>query len=299
MVVHIKWIFSIVVIVLILFSQSCIERPAPPVVYIAPKPVTKPMNVRDVWVYQGNNKLLGAYELDSQLYVPVQNKDEKQFTFMGGVWEDGLSSLHAIYPFWKPYTTTLKLDKTSIQNAEPVALKFEYVSTAKEAIYAGSTSIDGENFDRTALAFDTLTGSTAVLVRQNYEVYEGNYSGHIELNSTNNYIEIITQKNEEGMSIPLPSTCWLEITYKSDVNIDIAVLAKSTSSSDFVINKKGGLSPKSTWTTAYINMNYLLGNNIISSQTYKYKLDLAAKFNENLGKPVQNVYLDNIRILYF
>jgi len=287
-----------VILLIMILSGSCIERPALPVVYIAPKPVIKPMNVKDVWVYQGNNKVLGGYELDSQLYIPVQNKEDKQFTFVGGVWEDGLSSLHAIYPFWKPYTATLKLDKTEIKDAEPVSLKFEYISTAKEAIYPGSTSIEGENFDRTSLAFDTLTGSTAVLVRQNYEVYEGVYAGHIQLNSTNNYIEIITQKNEEGMSIPLPSTCWLEITYKSDVNIDVVVLAKSTSSPDYVINTKGGLSPRNNWTTAYINMNYLLGNGIITSQTYKYKLDLRAKFDENLGKPVQNVYLDNIRILY-
>lgn len=283
---------------ILLLSAGCIERPAPPVVYIAPKPVIKPANIKDVWVYQGNNTLIGAYELDSQLYIPIQNAQEKQFTFMGGVWEDGLSVLHTIYPFWKPYTTTLKLDKTNPQEAEPVALQFEYISTAKEAIYPNSTSIEGENFDRTSLAFDTLTGSTAVLVRQNYEVYEGNYSGHIQLNSTNNYIEIITHKNEEGMSIPLPGTTWLEITYKSDVNIDIAVLAKSTSSSDYVINRKGGLSPRNNWTTVYINMDYLLGNGIITGQTYKYKLDLAAKFNESLGKPTQNIYLDNIRILY-
>lgn len=294
-----KRFIYVIAVFLVFFTESCIERPVPSVAYIAPKPVTKPMNVKDVWVYQGNNKMLGGYELDSQLYIPVQNREEKEFTFMGGVWEDGLSSLHTIYPFWKPCTATLKLDKTVIKEAEPVSLKFDYVSATKEAIYSGSTSIDGENFDRTALAFDTLTGSTAVLVRQNYEVYEGVYSGHIALNSTNNYIEIITQKNEEGMSIPLPSTCWLEITYKSDVNVDVVVLAKSTSSPDYVINTKGGLSPRNNWTTAYINMNYLLGNNIITSQTYKYKLDLRAKFDENLNKPVQNIYLDNIRILYF
>ncbi|MCS7078144.1 MAG: hypothetical protein NZ455_15635 [Bacteroidia bacterium] len=292
-----KAVILIIVLICVLVN-SCIERPAPPVAYIAPKPVLKPMNVKDVWVFQGANKIIGGYELDSQLYIPIQNLEEKQFTFQGGIWEDGLSALHRIYPFWKPYTTTLKLDRTNPQDAEPVALKFEYISTAKEAIYAGSGTIDGENFDRVSLAFDTLTGSTAVLVRQNYEVYEGNYSGHIALNSVNNYIEILSHKNEDGMSIPLPSTCWLEITYKSDVNIDIAVLAKSTSSPDFVINSKGGLLPRSTWTTAYINMDYLLGNGIITSQTYKYKLDLRAKFNENLGKPVQNIYLDNIRILH-
>lgn len=285
-------------LVIFVFWNSCIERPARPVAYIAPKPVLKPMNVKDVWVFQGNNKILGGYELDSQLYIPVQNLEEKQFTFQGGVWEDGLSALHRIYPFWKPYTTTLKLDRTNPKDPEPVALKFEYISTAKEAIYAGSGTIDGENFDRISLAFDTLTGSTAVLVRQNYEVFEGNYSGHIALNSTNNYIEIISHKNEEGMSIPVPSVCWLEITYKSDVNIDITVLAKSTSSPDYVINSKGGLVPRSQWTTAYINMDYLLGNGIITGQTYRYKLNLRAKFNENLGKPVQNIYLDNIRILW-
>lgn len=289
----------LLMMVFLVSACSILERPADPVAYIAPKPPVKPLNFKDIWVYQGNTTLLGTYELDSQTVIPTKNNTEKEFTFLGGVWEDGLSSLHTIYPFWKPYKHTFNLNKTTLTEAEPCPIVFDYVTTAKEAIYP-NTNIEGESFERVAIAFDTVAGTSKTgLIRQSQEVYEGAYSGKITLDVNKNYIELATNTGlgDPGMSIPVPSTCWLEITYKSDVNIDIFCLANSSIVSP-AVNTKGGLAAKDKWTTTYINMEYLLRNNTQGVYTYTYKLILKAKFNEALGKSEQNIYLDNIKILY-
>lgn len=288
--------------VLIMFSHLSCDRldPAEPLpVYlqlkgaeaiIRPEPYFgSDIAVKDLWI-DHNGEALGVFRLPTT--IPLIREGDDNLTISGGIFESGLSSQRARYPFWLPQS----LDIGEVQPLDTIVIEpaFEYLIRDSILTYGFEETFESASPRMLSVA----TSNPARLINTTEDRFMGIQSGKATFTSVETNLEVVADE-----FIPLPqqgtNIIYMEITYRN-VNIPFtAGLLFAT-----LDGQDAGDLPATVfffseeWNTVYINFNDAV--RAIPSQAAFKPYIRASSINRETGEAVNgSIFIDNIRILYF
>lgn len=228
---------------------------------------------------------LGANSLPALFpVVPDPNFQTNSIRIAPGIQDNGISGTRAIYPFYLPYTTTLKLQPGKIDTFRPM---LDYDPAA--------TVIVVDDFESpTQPAFnDDLDGNPNTFMRyQTQEVFEGNYSGELVLDSANLECTIATSTRFFNVVNVSATPVYLELNYKTNSPFEIGLVAHYNAGNRNIIYK-GGMNPTETWKKIYFNLT----TEVFGSNAPQYSVVIRALRLPNFSNP--KAYVDNIKLLHY
>ena len=171
----------------------------------------RPYNIRDAWTYQNGN-LIGIHPIPETV-IPYTNLDQKEFRFEGGVFESGLSNFRLPYPFWN--LIQIQIDQPALDTFTVTPI-FEYKSDNQIEFLMEEDFESGFQLTPHGPMSDTTR-----MHRSTGESFQGNSSGRVRFTSDKTYWEVTSTAQFEDLT-PAQDP-WLEVTYKTDVPIDIGM----------------------------------------------------------------------------
>lgn len=250
-------------------------------VIVSPFQGSSSHKIIDLYVFV-DNQAAGCHPSGSTF--PLLYEGEHTFVFAAGISVNGIAASRGIYPFYKSYNATLNLSPGNITEINPV---FEYTD---DAIFKWS-----ENFDNPGSGIGFISTSSAgadlvFLPSGSPEIFEGNSSGVIQLNSSFPGFDV-----ESSLSFTLPKinkAIFLELNYKCTDKFDIGLTA------NYALNGTQRwygvtVNPKSTWNKLYVN---LASGTAENTDANDFKLYLKGSLSHGNNSAV---YLfDNLKIIH-
>jgi len=234
--------------------------------------------ITDAWVYV-DDKLIGAFELPATF--PVISSGKHLVTIKPGIKVNGISATRAIYPFYTNYSEYKVLVPDSVITINPTLTYNSYtVFEWKEAFEDGGITLQQTIHSDTSIY---QTSDTA-------KVFEGVYSGVINLDANHGYCQIETT----GLFTDLPtgdSPVFLEINYKTNEVIKVGLIANYSSQLQkldiLYLNKS------TTWNKIYINLKTAVNT---ASNPLNFQVYLEAyKSSENA---TAELLFDNFKLVH-
>jgi len=236
-------------------------------------------NITDVWVYI-DNQAIGAFELPATF--PVLLTGEHEIRFSPGIKISGISNARGIYPYFKPAVFNTSLYPDSIINLTPKAVTQYYDETVFEFI---------EDFEDPGIAFEKGTSSDTGIYRTSdpLELFEGSYSGVMEIDVNRPIIEVNTVNTYD-----LPQgyySVFLELNYKCNHEFIVGLYANSYTNvikqDILVINRTD------KWKKIYVNLTATVSR---YSTAVNYTIYLRAQKLDDVAEP--KILVDNIKLVH-
>ena len=233
------------------------------------------INISDCWV-TFNGQFIGAYEMPSN--IPVHMSGNINARISPGIKVNGISSNRIIYPFYKEYeiSTEINLD----QNIELYPI----------TEYRDNVDLDdltGGDFEIGNILIATEFSDT-IPITQTENVFQGNKSCAIYLDTTNHYFLI---KNIEPLTFQnYTDDIFLELDFKSSIPFRVGLILNndvSTRQEHMIIYESND------WKKLYLDLSPIigLGGNLNNYNIY-FEADLPDEMSSGF------VYLDNLKIVH-
>jgi len=239
---------------------------------------TNSHNITDVWVYF-DGVPQGTYELPA--HFPLLKEGTKKMTLRPGIKINGIASTRMYYPFFEPIQYELNFVKDSTITLSPVAnyhpsVVFQWLEDFEDG---------GISLERTYKSQVDVNKTSNLS-----EVFEGNYSAKIVLDSNKVLFECQTIDNYvlNGNAIN-----FLELNYKNNCNFYVGIFAnkpgETIQRSILVLNKTD------VWKKVYVNLTNAVNENI-NATDFKIFFGLLKDTTETV---IPTIYLDNIKLIHF
>jgi len=232
----------------------------------------------DAWIFI-DDKLIGAFELPCT--VPVLLTGEHEIAVYAGIYLNGVKTTRVYYPFYDPWKEKITLSPDSITTLSP---KVSYSTSIKLPLH--------ETFELGGVLIEEGLKSLAKLEKTDLasEVFQGNYSGKIVLNSTDTIWE--------GVSIQpykLPSAgghVFVELDYKTDADILVGLYAIKAST--ILQLEVAGILPRSDWSKIYINLTPTVFRH---NDAIEFKLFFGSVKPSDTTEA--KLLIDNVKLIHF
>ncbi|GAB1402965.1 hypothetical protein MASR1M74_01430 [Lentimicrobium sp.] len=250
---------------------------------VAPGQGTAAGQITAVWVY-ANQQFMGAFELPAK--IPLLLEGETNIRLMPGIKLNGISSMRAYYPFFKPVEQKVNLIRDSVYAFHEVPIY--YRENLKFAWM--------EDFEGAVVTMDTTSKSTVTLQRISdpdkifkHKNEFNEYSGYVYLPSDTSVFEAISNEKYE-----FPETgveVFLEMNYACDNEFVVGV--KYLALGVIVQRPLLYVKPSEQWNKIYVNLT-----------VPKYDTPSATDFQIFIGaltdRGYSNGYLlmDNIKLIH-
>jgi hypothetical protein len=230
-----------------------------------------------------DDEIVGFFELPVKL--PILKEGNHKINLYPVVQKNGIKG-HGkkIYPFCANYVINVDLVKNQSVKINPTT---KYINGTKFWI---------EDFEDATLKISNESVSTANLLRDNKpEILQyGNAYGHIHLTSTDSLWYGMTST---GLNLPKGGTeVYLEIDYMNTNSFLTGVLAYSANgvadNPNIQVNPQTIEAPK--WKKIYIELKEIVSFSVSATKFEHY---FQAILDE--GKSESDIYIDNIKIVYF
>jgi len=233
--------------------------------------------ITDAWVYCDGD-LVGVYELPCTFPL-LEEPGEHDFIIKAGIKINGISASRGYYPFYVPVEQRLNLVPGETIELNPTVTYYPGKVQYIEAFEDGGVSLEPLGISDTGI----------VKTSNPSEVFEGAYSGIINLNSAIDYVFIGTSN---AYDFPKDGTAvFLEMNYKTSNPLAIGLIAITSGGS--AVNQIITLNPTEGWNKIYINLTSCISNN---QDATSFKLYLEA--NKNVGLSEATILLDNLKLVY-
>ncbi len=233
-------------------------------------------NITDVWVYV-NDDLIGTYELPARF--PVLKEGTFNVKFYAGIKDNGVSGLRTRYLFYTPHQEQITFEKGKEIKIEP---QVTYISTTKTAWK--------EDFESPATTFTYTTGSDTIINKTTNDIFEGNASGQVYLQS---YMDFFESKSPAFSNVSsIGSPVYLELNFKT--NEPILVGLKTDDDNIGIVN----LNTTSTWKKIYINLTPAVSQKPANTNFYVF-FGIQSSASSPFQTSNPEFYLDNIKILHY
>lgn len=245
--------------------------------------------VKDLWI-DHNGEPLGVFRLPTTIPLIPQGNDF--LTVSGGIFENGLSSERARYPFWLPQ----RIELESIEPLDTVTLEpaFEYLLRDSVMTYGFEEDFESASSRMLSVA----STNPARLINTTKDRFMGIQSGRAEFTATETTMDVVAEE-----FIPLPqrgtNIIYMEITYRN-VNIPFTagLLYATLDGQDVGDLPANVFFFSEEWNTVYINFNDAV-RAIPTAAAFKPYLR-ASSINRETGETVDGeIFVDNIRLVYF
>ncbi len=236
--------------------------------------------ITDAWVYC-DQELVGAFELPAT--IPILQEGKHQITIKPGIILNGIAATRAYNPFFKSFDIEVNLIQDSIVEVFPTS---GYTTTAQFEW----NSKGEEDFESGIISLDTMLVSQTNIKRTNSVVYQGDYSGWIQMVDTQSYF---IAKSSTAFTLTPGKHCILEMhVYNPDVMLAVGIYS----------NLPGGTIMKTTY--CYVNTGddwkKLFINLTAAIDDYPSATSFNVFFESALGTKLSeaNIYVDNIKLVY-
>lgn len=230
-----------------------------------------------------NGEFLGVYQLPAM--VPVLQEGMVDIFLEAGIKDNGIGSTPDIYPFYEAYETQIELIPNQDFTINP---SIGYIPDTRFSFI--------EDFESGSTIFqDVLLGEGEIQVNT-ADVFEGNFSGQIELSENDPILEIATLEAYQDLANRSPFV-YLEVNYKSDVPVTFGLVGRNGANAPSTVFEPG-FNPKDSWNKIYFNLSGLLATSPFDA----HQIGLSAFIPVENGQLTQNnarVYLDNIKLVHF
>jgi hypothetical protein len=243
-------------------------------------------SITDAWVFV-DNVFLGTYNLPATL--PVLATGNQEIRVSAGILDNGIAALPEIYTMYQEYRTTVELAANEEDTIQPVTFyqsNLNFLLQPQEGFESAGLLI-GEDLDGNPMSN---------LLRTDQEVFEGEFSGHIHLNSDQPSIETGSVRFE-NVTFPIGATVYLELNYKTDVTVVFGVIAYDSFGQRVFAEFNKGVNPKDSWNKIYFNFTEEILSFAGSDQVAFYQFCLHSQLGT--GEEEGNIYLDNIKWITF
>ena len=235
-------------------------------------------SITDAWVYI-NDEIQGVYELPCKF--PVLAEGMQKITIRPGIKINGIGSTRMYYPFYEPLEYNIKLVKDSVVHLSPIT------SYNPAVVFAWMEDFEdgGVSLERTSRSQVDINKTS-----NHQEVFSGNYSAKIVLDSNRTFFECSTINSYvlNGNAIN-----FLEMNYKNNCEVNIGVFANSTSQTVqrniLVLNKTN------VWKKIYVNLSNAVTENITATN---FKVFLGA-LKDSTSTEIPTIYFDNIKLIHY
>ena len=233
------------------------------------------INITDSWVSM-NGEVIGVFEIPSQ--IPILSEGIHSFDIYPGIKVNGISGNRIKYPFYKKFEINLTLSQEQILSIQPITSYIENITfQLKEA----------GTFEQPGTMFERVDTNDPKAIRQTYEVFQGQYSAAIYLDSLNNKFDL---RNIDELELPLNT--FLELNFKSNISFNIGVVI--INSGNIPIKQELiQLYPTENWKKIYLDLYPLInqGNN-----NSKFKIYLDGQYDDLISN--NSIYIDNIKLVH-
>lgn len=238
----------------------------------------------DAWITV-DGQLIGVDNLPCLLPVILdETKTTHTIKIRPGILNNGISNKRIDYTLIVPYEESRQLQPGKID-------------TFRAYVHYDSSAVirQLEDFEGVGLAFseDVDENTATKLVRYTDDVFEGNYSGRLLVDSANVECTVATAARYSGLQ---PSgtafPVYLEMNYKSDLPIQVGLVAYYSNGSSETVYK-GGVNARSTWNKIYFDFTTEIYSKNASSYTFFFRV----QNSDNLANPL--VLIDNVKLLHF
>ena len=238
-------------------------------------PQYQSINITDSWISM-NGEIIGVFEMPCQ--VPILSEGLHSFDIYPGIKVNGIAGNRAKYPFYNKFEIDIELIKDQVISISPTTSYHENITKIFEA---------QGTFEQPGTMFERVNDNDTVPIRQNYEVFQGQYSAAIYLDSVKNKFEI---RNIDELELPLNS--FMELDFKSNISFNIGLII--INSGNIPIKEELiQLYPTESWKKIYLDLYPLinLGNN-----NSKYKIYIDGQYNDLVIKNA--IYIDNLKLVH-
>jgi hypothetical protein len=278
--------FSFALCITVLFSCNTEEEQIPSYIYldtftfsVRQHEGSAHQNLTDGWIYVNGN-YYGAYELPVK--IPVLEEGSSEILVFPGYRQDGRITNTFRYALLEPFKSQITLSPRRTDTIKPSS------TYQPGLIFSTIENFDGLHFFTGERDNDV---ETQITISASSEAFEGTGSGLIELTSAHPFlfVENVIEKVIPQSGDPII----LELSFKSDIPFSIGFLGyKDFRGEDNIIN--AGLLPKKEWTKVYFDFRQLINK----SNSDTYKLAITASYHKDTLKPVQRIFLDNIKVIH-
>jgi len=243
-------------------------------------------DIKDAWVF-ANGELIGVFELPCM--VPILKKDSVILSVFAGIKVNGAANNRKFYPFYEEYKAHLFLKPTLIDTLKPIVnykkgVKFPWI----------------EDFEDNAVSMEktgvTATVDSLKVTSLASEVFEyskpGNrYSGKVDFRGKRGTFE---NSSIDVYDLPRGSDIYLEVNYRSDVNVEFGFYPKLGSTFSQGVSVYIGYPDPLQWKKAYIRLSGDINNSENTGK--KFRIFIGAINFED--KPAI-MLIDNIKLVHF
>ena len=232
-------------------------------------------NITDSWL-SINGEIIGVFEIPFQ--APVLYEGVCSFDIYPGIKVNGISGNRIKYPFYKKFEIDLNLIQEQNIQISPTT---SYIDNITFQLAEPGT------FEQQGTMFEKVDTSDPTAIRQTYEVFQGQYSAAIYLDSLNNKFDL---RNIEELTLPLNT--FLELDFKSNISFNIGVVI--INSGNIPIKEELiQLYPTENWKKIYLDLYPLInkGNN-----NSKFKIYLDGQYDDLITNNA--IYIDNIKLVH-
>lgn len=230
--------------------------------------------ITDLWLYV-DGKYQGAYEVGNAMPVPSGGKPVTINVF-AGIKNNGISNTRIPWLFYNFITFDTLVESGSSVERD---FTFDYKSSA--------TFTWTENFENALTLTKSSNSEKGIVSAPAADCFEGK-SGLLQLDADDQYVQIQSTNN---YALPTGNpNVYLELNYKCTTPFEVGLIGSSTEQKSIMT-----INAQENWNKIYIQLASAVNASPISDRYYIY---FKATKPESDGS-VKNIFLDNIKLLYF
>lgn len=241
-------------------------------------------NITDVWA-SVDGQQLGANTMPALFPVILdENFLMNSVRISAGIKDNGITNTRTIYPFYDSYIETIDLEPGKIDTFRPTLY---YPSNANIILVE-----DFEDPNQPVFTDDLDGNPNTEMLTQMDDVFEGNYSGSIVLDSANLDCTVATSTRYYNLNGLSATPVYMEMNFKTNTPFQVGIIAHY-GPSDTEVLYKGGVNASTSWKKIYFNLT----EEVFSSDATEYSVIVRALKYVTIEEP--KIYVDNIKLLYF
>ena len=249
--------------------------------------------ITEAWVTM-DGTFLGAFELPCT--VPIIASGTHEFLIYAGIKINGISATRIRYPFYAPCVLYKGLDTLlgPLPDSLLTLYKDSTVTINAKTTYSDNTDfLFIEDFEDAGVNLEPSSVSDTSLRKTDLDslVFEGSGSGIIELDTLNNFFEIM---NSEFISLnSIYNQTVLELDYKCDHSFKVGVVVKSAETGNINRFESLHIDSSSVWNKIYVHMTNQVN---LGNSEDEFGVFIGMQKVQNVEKAT--FYFDNIKWLH-
>jgi len=247
--------------------------------------------ITDAWVTM-DGIFLGAFEIPCT--VPILADGEHEFSIRAGIKANGISATRIRYPFYNVCELYYGNSSEPVIERKLSLYRDSTITVTATTSYTDKTNfLFVESFEDAGIIMEPSSDSDTTLQKTYSDslVFEGYGSGLVELDSVNDFFELMSSEFVSINSIYNPTM--LELNYKCDHSFKVGIAMKSAETGEISRFEALHIDSSYVWNKIYVHMTNQVN---LGSSADEYGVFLGMQ--KNVNNETATFYFDNIKWLH-